>query len=193
VGAILKDSDLSFRAVLLSLRQEKDVIAAIDENVDGLPDDYRERVERSLRGVLKWTWDSLSDVPNETARSISRDMFKALGAFPETAIVRAGLLRWLAPQEPGKRNGLRDPFALAFRALTERNLVERVGEEHVRLHPLIHKYASTLGDENFRDALAVRAAERLRSAAFLGQQNAEGFLTILRELPMLEALADERR
>jgi NB-ARC domain len=192
VGAILRDSNWPTPALVQHLNAAPDIVEAIDENIDELPSDYQDRVERSPKGVLKWSWDSLERIVNQAVREASRELFQILGRLPETEIVRLELLRQLVGRGLGGQSAVRDAFTLAVRALFDRNLAEEPHPGHVRLHPLVHKYARGLSTSAFAESLIIRAAERLRSPEFLAVQNGEALLTLLRELPMLIELTDER-
>jgi hypothetical protein len=71
--------------------------------------------------------------------------------------------------------------------------LERPDAANIRLHPLVREYVATQAGQGFAEQLVIRAAENLRSIAFLGRQHTDSFLTLVRELPMLEALVDGRR
>jgi hypothetical protein len=184
-GALLKQNPALPFARCAQVLRERGAISVLD--TAGVPlDNYKEGMKVSLKALFAESWNGLPDDRPEL-----KDILKALSLFPKSQHVRSALLCCLldCAEDP---DGLFDVFGSAVGELSNRNLLEKPDDAHLRLHPLVREYAAEQASDDFAEALIVRAAETLRSPGFLARQSADDFLLLLRELPMVMELADGR-
>ena len=138
-------------------------LATLDADAAELTEaDLRRVHDPAVAATISEQWQTLQD---ESARLLLR----AASLFPESAalpMVRLGLLAGLGNEA---RPGRPSPLRRTVRRLDDACLVERLGGDQVRLHPLIREFAArqTLAEltEDLRDQCIARAAESLEDFA----------------------------
>jgi WD40 repeat protein len=152
--------DVSLASYREGLKSEG-ALATLDADAAELSEaDLRRVHDPAVAATIREQWDALKD---ESARRLLR----VASLFPESSalsIARLGLLAGLSDEA---RPGRRSPLRRAVQHLHDACLVERLEAEQVRLHPLIHEFATspTLAEqlEAFRAECLARAAAALES------------------------------
>jgi WD40 repeat protein len=121
------------------------------------PEGLGTRYDAAVAATLAGQWEALEG--EET-----RLLLRVLGQLPEAALVpvpRLGLLAGLEEREGSFFGSL---LALALQELEDASLVERLGENRVRLHPLVHAFAAQCTPPDEMPAFRQGCAARLLAA-----------------------------
>jgi WD40 repeat protein len=163
--------DISLESYREGLRSDG-LLSTLDADAAELTEaDLRRVHDPAVAATIGEQWEAIGD---ESARLLLR----VASLFPESAavpIARLGLLVGLADEA---RPGRPSPLRRAVKQLDGACLVERLEDDHVRLHPLIREFAAAQTPPDQVDSFSCQCLERSAVA--------------LEHFPTLEAL-DSRR
>ena len=121
--------------------KEEGALATLDEEAGELPEASLPLIHGAAVGAtLRAQWQTLDVEKDETARLL----LVVAGRLPEAALIPAARLGLLAGVEVWGRPGRPSTMQRALRRLEHASLLEELREGQVRLHPLVHDFATGL-------------------------------------------------
>jgi hypothetical protein len=135
---------------------------AVADDTELVDADLPTRHAASVEATLRLDWEALAKLPGggEAERRVLQAA-ALLGEAAEVSRARLALLTGLG--EKAERKGHPAPLGAALRRLRELSLVEVLGEQEIRLHPLVRAFAERRieGREDFAAACAGNLGEAL--------------------------------
>jgi WD40 repeat protein len=150
-------------------------------------EDLSTRHDASVSATLKLSWQAVKD---ENAHLLLQAA-SLLGEAAQIPRARLALLTGLVDQSP---YGLPAPLETALNELNTLSLVEELGDQDLRLHPLVAKFVGQTIDERetFSNACAARIANTLLDPTQMNQAVVEhGIDATLSDLRLVERLSTD--
>ncbi len=163
-GFLKKRQNISFQKYLNILNKDK--LSTVDKNKLS-PENLATRHSTAVEVTLREQWEALLE--EDTKQEIIFDvqqLFKLAGHFSESEIIPEARLRLLAGLPLASDEELEDRLEESIILLNEFKLIERLGHNSIRLHPLMHEFAFKLTSDAERQDFKFQAGQLLKKAYF---------------------------